>query len=89
MKIEKDIPDKVNQYDEILKPRLSEESSVQSIWERIKDEYHLKYPNLTKRDLSYVPGAFDKMTSLIASKTDRCRAEVNNEIRSWEASKKP
>lgn len=86
MKIDDDIPEKRNEFDEILRSQHVDETSVEAIWERIKADYHLKYPNLHERDLNYLPGEFDKMTSLIASKTQRCRAEVNNEIRSWEES---
>lgn len=57
--------------------------NVEEKWHEVKDDYCRAYPMLTDKDLDFLPGKFSEMTDRIASKTQRCRSEVNNEIRYW------
>ena len=57
--------------------------NVEEKWFEVKEEYRRAYPMLTDKDLDFLPGKFSEMTDRIASKTQRCRSEVNNEIRYW------
>lgn len=52
--------------------------------EKIKGAYQKHYPLLNDDDLYFLSGQFEIMTDIIASKTQRCRAEVTNEIRYWD-----
>lgn len=71
-------------YQEIDNPAKTSSKVLEAKWAQIKKDYHKKYPFLEDKDLNYWPGEFEKMTSLIATKTERSRAEVHNEIRYWE-----
>ncbi|HUH26617.1 hypothetical protein [Gelidibacter sp.] len=57
--------------------------NVEEKWLEVKEDYRRTYPMLTDKDLDFLPGKFSEMTDRIASKTQRCRSEVNNEIRYW------
>lgn len=57
--------------------------NMEEKWQEVKADYQMKYPILTEKDLELQPGQFAAMTDRIASKTNRCRSEVNNEIRYW------
>lgn len=57
--------------------------NIEDKWQQVKDDYQRAYPMLTDKDLKFSSGEFNEMTDRIASKTQRCRSEVNNEIRYW------
>lgn len=57
--------------------------NMEEKWLEVKADYQQVYPMLTDKDLELVPGKFGELTDRIASKTQRCRSEVNNEIRYW------
>lgn len=52
-------------------------------WATIREDYRRKYPRITDNDVDYLVGGFQKMLGIIASRTNRSRAEVSNEIRYW------
>lgn len=74
-------------YQDVENPENTNNLNLEEKWELIKADYHKKYTNLNDNDLMYLPDRFQKMTSNIASKTKRCNAEVNNEIRQWKIGK--
>lgn len=82
----KENTNKENPYDhqDVRNPDNSNNQPLEAKWEVIKKDYQQQYPALNDDDLQYLPGEFEEMMSLIASKTQRSRAEVNNEIRRWE-----
>lgn len=74
----------LNDFQDVENPENSENQTLEQKWHVIKKEYQKKYPILNDNDLIFLPGEFFTMLSLIASKTERCASEVNNELRNWD-----
>jgi hypothetical protein len=53
-------------------------------WNRVRDQFREKYPQLSNEDTKYRTGEFENMTERIAKKTNRTRQDVQNEIDNWD-----
>ncbi|HLT33248.1 MAG TPA: hypothetical protein VKZ98_05605 [Aquaticitalea sp.] len=59
------------------------DDSLEGRWSNIQSDYRKKYPQLIEDDIIYGKNKFHEMIDRIARRTDRSRAQVENEIRGW------
>jgi len=59
------------------------QNQTENNWNRVKDQYREKYPQLSQEDTKYRDGEFEQMTERIGKKTNRNSQDVQNEIKNW------
>ena len=65
---------------------INDDKHLESHWEKIREPFKMKYPDLNDDDLHYDQGEFGQMLDRIGSKTGLSATQLRHKILNWEDS---